>query len=913
MHHFAIQFDKGVSRKEKDFYRSKYPQVDKVMDNRIHCTSCDTHLGTAPMDEVTIREHPVLKVTQCSKCYAFYTSGEFDKGEDGSELYCRWCGQGGEVFCCAKCPFVFCKKCIVRNLSKNTIRDIVKNENWMCFSCEPEITWPLRAKHWALKHFMEKQRKVILAKYQSDADVNFLLSRDLTTCCQKEVPLTREARKSSGALGKSSPATTSKTTVLKASQVVPPQPQRGTVKTRKRAETPEQPKDPPAKRPRMSMRGEVKPDKRDNEVVCTPDILSMFEGGQAEANPPPLTQIRQYGAAANGTCPPTANKTAAAAQKKTQTITIANQSPATPIYHTINGYRIDLNSAARQETIRLPNGKLIQVKKQSTPQMQQFQPMAPTAAPAMRGLRPQAPGRNNLTSRLPTRAPNRKQPATLRPQSSAAPPTAANQVRPLVLNGMMQPQCNVPPLIISQQVANSPYGKAKMELDSRIRNGQEICMHIIGKMNTLVASNAYKSMKSIKDVKEIHIHLSYLLTYAINRFKTLQEKSMENMKTLGFGGDVASIMSGKITASTPEEGDDNDDDIEIVEPQTTLIDLASDEEDTTTQDAETPKVKESQMFLDKLKMQPKILLKKLPGSTITESVRDKEGEEIVTDILKGILEEVLDIVAPRDVAKSEEKPTEGMEVDAADSIALDDDDSGDVEIVDKVQSEEKEKTQEDEEEEEVAKEEQEEIVKEDKEEPPKEDEDVEMQSKECDETSVEEKNQTVEAPDAEMSDVKDDSKHEDAVESDYKTDEAEDNEAESDDKEMKDVEEERKDSNKDEKPAADDQCEEAIEPRNGDVKSPEASVQEDSETVEESKSAQESPASPDAATPTAEELKKGESEFRAFEDIDSPDEFDDALDTPADEDDLLDDLVKPNDVPFSDDLDSLGKFLENQG
>ncbi|XP_055693490.1 uncharacterized protein LOC129795945 isoform X1 [Lutzomyia longipalpis] len=958
---FTVQWDKGLSKKQKDFYRTKYPTVDKVMEDRVHCTSCDTHLGTAPIDEVTIREHPVLKVTQCSKCYAFYTSGEFDKGEDGSELYCRWCGQGGEVYCCADCPYVFCKKCIVRNLSKDTIKAIMKDDNWVCFSCKPEITWPLRAKHWALMNFIEKQRKVILSQYVSDLDVNTLLSRDLTTCCQKATPAPASAKKST--TPKVTPAK-APATVGKATSVIQKTPpvQKVATRTRKRGD-PDYTAAPPSKRPMTEIPSGVVPNERSqDEVVCTPDILSMFESNTAEQTPPPLTQIpRQYGAsaAANGTpVTATASSSRGAAQKKTQTITIANQSPATPIYHTINGYRIDLNSAARQETIRLPNGKLIQVKKQSTPQTQTQQSspqMPPLIPPAIRGMRPQIPIRSQ---QLPVvRGVNQAQPRRqaqarqqqIRPQMNPA----AQQQRPLILNGMMQPQFNVPPLIISQQAANTPYGKAKMELDNRIRNGQEICMHIIGKMNTLVASNAYKTMKSQKDVKEIHIHLSYLLTYAINRFKTLQEKSMENMKTLGFGGDVASIMSGKITASTPEEGDGDDDDIEIVEPQTTLIDLASDEEDTV---KETPeeitKAKESQVFLDKLKMQPKILLKKLPGkeNATKTSSDEEENEKIVRDILNEILDKVLDAVAPEPpIANGEEVGSdaadkmdtsdkagkdgvESMDVDgAADTISIDDDDSDDVEVVEKVQNDEE--------------------AKEDTEEAPKEssndhsnDPDVAMQDKEEGNSAKEDiEAEKLPEEDAEMTEIDSGSpgsseNKENAKEGGEEMaidDKEEENSREIDAKEAPD-DENKKTENGDLKESCEDSIksneeakkEEMPEKRDEEKKAAKEdeddsdrlttdgyqtpppgseteevaskASQEDTATKpneEDAKDVPESPASPDStnvtAPPPVEDAPKG------FEDIDSPDEFDDALDTPATEDDLLNDL------------DSLGKFLDN--
>lgn len=73
---FKLQFEENVSESDKKYFIEAYKLVDDVAKKRLHCSTCDTHIGSAPISEKIIRTHQVLGVTQCNKCFAFYVINE---------------------------------------------------------------------------------------------------------------------------------------------------------------------------------------------------------------------------------------------------------------------------------------------------------------------------------------------------------------------------------------------------------------------------------------------------------------------------------------------------------------------------------------------------------------------------------------------------------------------------------------------------------------------------------------------------------------------------------------------------------------------------------------------------------------------------------------------------------------------
>ncbi|KAI4463153.1 transcriptional regulator atrx [Holotrichia oblita] len=151
-----------------------------VQFQRLHCTACNIHLGSAPIGYFNRYIHPLLKVLLCKVCYDFYCSGEFDKDEDGSEMYCRWCGQGGKVMCCAQCAYVFCQKCVRQNLGKRTLELIKDSDDWLCFGCNPTQLINLKIICTSLFDFV--QDEIRLSKSLNNIE---RLKVDHSVCCQK--------------------------------------------------------------------------------------------------------------------------------------------------------------------------------------------------------------------------------------------------------------------------------------------------------------------------------------------------------------------------------------------------------------------------------------------------------------------------------------------------------------------------------------------------------------------------------------------------------------------------------------------------------------------------------------------------------------------------------------------------------
>lgn len=121
-------------------------------------------------------------------------------------------------------------------------------------------------------------------------------------------------------------------------------------------------------------------------------------------------------------------------------------------------------------------------------------------------------------------------------------------------------------------------GQTRTRLQSQISSTQELCQNIIAKLNTLTNSNAYKEVQNYNDVKGLHIHVSYLYKYTMEKFKQLYEFNQNDIKKLDIANGAANALADRKANYKSE-----DNDLNIVENTQVVISLDSDS-DTETSD-----------------------------------------------------------------------------------------------------------------------------------------------------------------------------------------------------------------------------------------------------------------------------------------------------------------------------------------
>ncbi|XP_050039219.1 uncharacterized protein [Dermacentor andersoni] len=105
------------------------------------CTSCGSQVNHH--DKSKVRFHRVLNVLVCKRCYSYYGDGQFKKDDSGTDEYCSWCAEGGNLIVCDSCTRAFCKNCIHRNLSRREVTRVGLLKEWHCYVCDPAPLVPM--------------------------------------------------------------------------------------------------------------------------------------------------------------------------------------------------------------------------------------------------------------------------------------------------------------------------------------------------------------------------------------------------------------------------------------------------------------------------------------------------------------------------------------------------------------------------------------------------------------------------------------------------------------------------------------------------------------------------------------------------------------------------------------------------
>ncbi|XP_072127003.1 transcriptional regulator ATRX isoform X2 [Mobula birostris] len=125
------------NRNPKNKMETSKKRGDENLQGIVSCTACGQQVNHFHKDSV--QRHPALKVLICKNCHKYYMSDDISRDADDMDEQCRWCAEGGNLICCDFCHNAFCKSCILRNLGRKELSNIMdENKKWYCYVCNPE-------------------------------------------------------------------------------------------------------------------------------------------------------------------------------------------------------------------------------------------------------------------------------------------------------------------------------------------------------------------------------------------------------------------------------------------------------------------------------------------------------------------------------------------------------------------------------------------------------------------------------------------------------------------------------------------------------------------------------------------------------------------------------------------------------
>ncbi|KAK8807309.1 hypothetical protein WA158_004068 [Blastocystis sp. Blastoise] len=111
------------------------------------CTRCGTRKGKL------VPHKKLSNIFMCESCSEFYTEDGWDK-EEGADIYCRCCGDGGYITSCDICHHSLCERCKLLHYGETEISNTITNDPYQCVLCKqnengnydylkPGVTLPL--------------------------------------------------------------------------------------------------------------------------------------------------------------------------------------------------------------------------------------------------------------------------------------------------------------------------------------------------------------------------------------------------------------------------------------------------------------------------------------------------------------------------------------------------------------------------------------------------------------------------------------------------------------------------------------------------------------------------------------------------------------------------------------------------